>query len=118
MSDDPLRGGHIGEWPYRIKPLNRISTSYPYCGYSLYDPYWDMRVPYWLPQSDRCAWSPEIARERTRAMGCDREFFAALEAAVGREQAEARYQAQRRQALCAIASGLLLVVLVVVGAAV
>ncbi len=62
-------GGHAGESPYRHDPTARLSLT---MGYSR-DPLHDSRYPWWLPPRDRCAWSPEIARKRTREMERDRQ---------------------------------------------
>lgn len=62
--NNPLAGGHAGESPYRYDPAARLSLT---MGYSR-DPLHDSRYPWWLPPRDRCAWSPEIARKRTREM--------------------------------------------------
>jgi hypothetical protein len=106
---DLLRGGHAGESPYRHDPAARLSLT---MGYSR-DPLHDSRDPWWLPQADRCAWSPEIARKRTREMERDRQIFATVDAAIAQEDARALYRAQRRQTLTAILGGLLVMVLVV-----
>ena len=66
---DLLAGGHAGESPYRYDPAARLSLT---MGYSR-DPLHDSRYPWWLPPRDRCAWSPEIARKRTREMERDRQ---------------------------------------------
>jgi hypothetical protein len=46
-------------------------------------------------------------------MEIDNQIFAAVEAARARQLAEARYSEQRRQALAAIAGGLLIMALVI-----
>ena len=111
---DLLAGGHAGESPYRHDPAARLSLT---MGYSR-DPLHNSRYPWWLPPRDRCAWSPEIARKRTREMERDRQVLATIDAAIARREAlrgaRALYQAQRRQALTAIAGGLFVGILVVV----
>ena len=109
---DPLAGGHAGESPYRYDPAARLSLT---AGYAR-DPLYDSRYPWWVPPRDRCAWSPEIARKRTRVMEIDNQIFAAVEVARARQLAEARYSEQRRQALTAIIGGLLVMALVVAAA--
>ena len=102
---DPLAGDHAGESPYRYDSAARLSLTRRYSR----DPLHDSRDPWWLPPRDRCAWSPEIARKRTREMERDRQIFATVDAA----EARALYRAQRRQTLTAILGGLLVMVLVV-----
>ena len=109
---DPLAGGHAGESPYRYDPAARLSLT---MGYSR-DPLHDSRYPWWVPPCNRCAWSPEIARERTRVMEIDNQIFAAVEVARARQLAEARYSEQRRQALAAILYGVVIMVLVIAAA--
>ena len=109
---DPLAGGHAGESPYRYDPAARLSLT---AGYAR-DPLYDSRYPWWLPPRDRCAWSPEIARERARVMEIDNQIFAAVEVARARQLAEARYSEQRRQALAAILYGVVIMVLVIAAA--
>jgi len=108
LTRDPLQGGHAGEWPYRYgDPGDRFGlTLGP-------DPYRHTRDPWWLPPRDRCEWSLEIARDRERTRRRTDALFARTDAADRRREAEGRYQTQRRQALTAIAGGLLLVVLVI-----
>ena len=109
---DPLAGGHAGESPYRYDPAARLSLT---AGYAR-DPLHDSRYPWWVPPRDRCAWSPEIARKRTRVMEIDNQIFAAVEVARARQLAEARYSEQRRQALAAILYGVVIMVLVIAAA--
>ncbi len=113
---DLLDGGHAGESPYRHDPDARLSLTLGYPGVPLRY----TRYPWWLPPRDRCAWSPEIARKRTREMDRCRQVLATIDAAIARGEAlrgaRALYQAQRRQALTAIIGGLLVVVLVVAAA--
>ena len=71
---NPLAGGHAGESPYRYDPAARLSLT---MGYSR-DPLHDSRYPWWLPPRDRCAWSPEIARKRTRELERDRQAPTAI----------------------------------------
>ena len=114
---DPLRGGHAGESPYRYDPAARLSLT---AGYAR-DPLYDSRYPWWLPPHDRCAWSLEIVRERTREMDRCQQVLATIDAAIARGDAlrgaQALYRAQRRQALTAIIGGLLVLILAVVAAA-
>ena len=114
---DPLAGGHAGESPYRHDPAARLSLT---AGYSR-DPLHDSRYPWWVPPCNRCAWSLEIARKRTREMDRCRQVLATIDAAIARGEAlrgaRALYQAQRRQALTAIIGGLLVLILAVVAAA-
>ena len=107
---NPLAGGHAGEWPYRHDPRDQIRISYAF------QPPDPDRIARAYPPRDRCAWSLEIVRRHAREMERDREFFAALEAAAEREQAEARYSEQRRQALAAILYGVVIMVLVIAAA--
>ena len=109
---DPLAGGHAGESPYRYDPAARLSLTMGYAR----DPLYDSRYPWWLPPCNRCAWSPEIARERARVMEIDNQIFAAVEVARARQLAEARYSEQRRQALAAILYGVVIMVLVIAAA--
>ena len=109
---DLLDGGHAGESPYRHDPGARLSLTLEYGS----DPFRDSRYPWRLPPRDRCAWSPEIARERARVMEIDNQIFAAVEAARARQLAEARYSEQRRQALAAILYGVVIMVLVIAAA--
>ena len=59
--------------------------------------------------TNRCAWSLEIVRERTREIERTRQLFVTIDAAIARggarREAQALYQAQRRQALAAIIGG-------------
>ena len=113
---DPLAGEHAGESPYRYDPAARLSLT---AGYSR-DPLHDSRYPWWVPPCNRCAWSLEIVRERTREIERTRQLFVTIDAAIARGEAlrgaQALYRAQRRQALTAIIGGLLVVVLVVAAA--
>jgi hypothetical protein len=113
---DLLDGGHAGESPYRYDPAARLSLT---AGYSR-DPLHDSRYPWWVPPCNRCAWSLEIVRERTREIERTRQLFVTIEAAIARGEAlrgaQALYRAQRRQTLTAIIGGLLVVVLVVAAA--
>ena len=108
---DLLDGGHAGESPYRRDPGDQLRLSYAF------QPPDPDRIARAYPPRDRCAWSPEIARERARVMEIDNQIFAAVEVARARQLAEALYQAQRRQALTAIIGGLLVLILAVVAAA-
>ncbi len=114
---DPLAGGHAGESPYRYDPAARLSLT---AGYSR-DPLHDSRYPWWVPPCNRCAWSLEIVRERTREIERTRQLFVTIDAAIARgeslREARALYRAQRRQALTAIIGGLLVLILAVVAAA-
>jgi hypothetical protein len=113
---DLLAGGHAGESPYRYDPAARLSLT---AGYSR-DPLHDSRYPWWVPPCNRCAWSLEIVRERTREIERTRQLFVTIDAAIAWGEAlrgaQALYRAQRRQALTAIIGGLLVVVLVVAAA--
>lgn len=109
---NPLAGGHAGESPYRYDPAARLSLT---AGYSR-DPLHDSRYPWWLPPRDRCAWSPEIARKRTREMERDRQVQQMIDAAEALQLARGLYRAQRRQALTAIIGGLLVGILVIAAA--
>jgi hypothetical protein len=104
---DLLDGGHAGESPYRHDPRDQLQLSYAF------QPPDPDRIARAYPPRDWCAWSLEIVRRHARVMEIDNQIFAAVEAARARQLAEARYQDQRRQALTAIAGGLLLVVLVI-----
>ncbi len=108
---DLLDGGHAGESPYRRDPGDQLRLSYAF------QPPDPDRIARAYPPRDRCAWSPEIARERARVMEIDNQIFAAVEVARARQLAEARYSEQRRQALAAIIGGLLVLILAVVAAA-
>ena len=109
---DPLAGGHAGESPYRYDPAARLSLT---AGYAR-DPLYDSRYSWWLPPRDRCAWSPEIARKRTREIERTRQLFVTIDAAEARLATQALYEAQRRQALTAIIGGLLVMILVIAAA--
>lgn len=109
---DLLAGGHAGESPYRYDPAARLSLT---AGYAR-DPLYDSRYPWWLPPRDRCAWSPEIARKRTREMERDRQVQQMIDAAETLRLARGLYRAQRRQALTAIIGGLLVMILVIAAA--
>jgi hypothetical protein len=104
---DLLDGGHAGESPYRHDPRDQLQLSYAF------QPPDPDRIARAYPPRDWCAWSLEIVRRHARVMEIDNQIFAAVEAARARQLAEARYSEQRRQALTAIAGGLLLVVLVI-----
>ena len=110
---DPLAGEHAGESPYRYDPAARLSLT---AGYSR-DPLHDSRYPWWVPPCNRCAWSLEIARKRTREMDRCRQVLATIDAAIARGEAlrgaQALYRAQRRQALAAILYGVVIMVLVI-----
>jgi hypothetical protein len=113
---DPLAGGHAGESPYQYDPAARLSLT---AGYSR-DPLHDSRYPWWVPPCNRCAWSLEIVRERTREIERTRQLFVTIDAAIARGEAlrgaQALYRAQRRQALTAIIGGLLVMILVIAAA--
>ena len=109
---DLLRGGHAGESPYRYDPAARLSLTMGYAR----DPLYDSRYSWWLPPRDRCAWSPEIARKRTREMERDRQVQQMIDAAETLRLARVLYRAQRRQALTAIIGGLLVMILVIAAA--
>jgi len=112
MTKDILEGGNAGKWPYRYgDPRDRFSLTLGS------DPYAHLRDPWYLPPRDRCAWSLEIARKRTREMDRCRQVLATIDAAEARLEARALYRAQRRQALTAIIGGLLVLILAVVAAA-
>ena len=116
MTKDILEGGNAGKWPYRYgDPRDRFSLTLGS------DPYAHLRDPWYLPPRDRCEWSPEIARKRTREMDRCRQLFVTIDAAIARgeslREARALYRAQRRQALTAIIGGLLVLILAVVAAA-
>jgi hypothetical protein len=106
---DLLAGGHAGESPYQYDPAARLSLT---AGYSR-DPLHDSRYPWWVPPCNRCAWSLEIARKRTREMERDRQVQQMIDAAETPRLARVLYQAQRRQALTAIIGGLLVMILVI-----
>ena len=109
---DPLAGGHAGESPYRYDPAARLSLTMGYAR----DPLYDSRYPWWLPPCNRSAWSPEIARERTREMERDRQVQQMIDAAETLRLARVLYRAQRRQALAAILYGVVIMVLVIAAA--
>ena len=109
---DLLRGGHAGESPYRHAPAARLSLTMGYAR----DPLHDSRYPWWLPPRDRCAWSPEIARKRTRETDRCRQVQQMIDAAETLRLARGLYRAQRRQALTAIIGGLLVMILVIAAA--
>ena len=104
---NPLAGGHAGEWPYRHDPRDQLRLSYAF------QPPDPDRIARAHPPRDWCAWSPEIVCRHARVMEIDNQIFAAVEAARARQLAEARYSEQRRQALAAIAGGLLIMALVI-----
>ena len=106
---DLLGGGHAGESPYRHDPGARLSLTLGYGS----DPFRDSRYPWRLPPRDRCAWSPEIIRERAREAEQCRQVLATIDTAKARLAARVLYRAQRRQTLAAIAGGLAIVVLVI-----
>ena len=82
MTDDLLQGGNAGKWSYRYgDPRDRFALTL-----GLRDPYVDMRDPWWLPPRDRCAWSLEIVRERTREIERTRQLFVTIDAAIARER--------------------------------
>ena len=71
---DLLDGGHAGESPYRHDPDARLSLTLGYGS----DPFRDSRHPWRLPPRDRCAWSPEIIRERAREAERCRQVLATI----------------------------------------
>jgi len=77
---DLLGGGHAGESPYRHDPGARLSLTLGYPGVPLRY----TRYPWWLPPRDRCAWSPEIVRERAREVERCRQVLATIDAAKAR----------------------------------
>ena len=110
MTDDLLQGGNAGKWSYRYgDPRDRFALTL-----GLRDPYVDMRDPWWLPPRDRCAWSPEIVRERAREAERCLQVLATIDAAKVWLAARILCRAQRRQALAAIAGGLLIMILVLI----
>ncbi len=110
MTDDLLEGGNW--WKTSDSPGSR-SCFDPIGKFSYFE--WRyVRYPWWLPPRDRCAWSPEIARKRTREMERDRQVHQMIDAAETLRLARVLYLAQRRQALTAIVGGLLVGILVVV----
>ena len=108
---DLLGGGHAGEWPHRHDPRDQLRLSYAF------QPPDPDRIARAYPPRDRCAWSPEIIRERAREAERCRQVLATIDAAEARLEARALYRAQRRQALTAIIGGLLVLILAVVAAA-
>ena len=108
-STEPERMSYPGMGSFRYAPGMRCAST---AGCPP-DPLCDLGYTWWQPRSDRCAWSPEIARKRTREMERDRQIFATVDAAIAQEDARALYRAQRRQTLTAILGGLLVMVLVV-----
>ena len=108
---DLLDGGHAGESPYRRDPGDQLRLSYAF------QPPDPDRIARAYPPRDRCAWSPEIIRERAREAERCRQVLATIDAAEARLEARALYRAQRRQALTAIIGGLLVLILAVVAAA-
>ena len=111
-STEPERMSYPGMGSFRYAPGMRCAST----AGCLPDPLCDLGYTWWQPRSDRCAWSPEIARERARVMEIDNQIFAAVEAARARQLAEARYSEQRRQALAAILYGVVIMVLVIAAA--
>lgn len=83
---DPLAGGHAGESPYRYDPAARLSLTMGYAR----DPLHNSRYPWWLPPRDRCAWSPEIVRERAREAEQCRQVLATIDTANARLEARDR----------------------------
>ncbi len=79
---DLLGGGHAGESPYRHDPGARLSLTLGYGS----DPFRDSRYPWRLPPRDRCAWSPEIVRERAREAERCRQVLATIDAAEARRK--------------------------------
>ena len=110
-----LAGGHAGEWPHHHDPRDQLRLSYAF------QPPDPDRIARAYPPRDRCAWSPEIVRERAQEAERCRQVLATIDAAIARGEAlrgaRALYQAQRRQALTAIIGGLLVLILAVVAAA-
>ncbi len=99
---DPLAGGHAGESPYRHDPGARLSLTMGYARNPLYD----SRYPWWLPPRDRCDWSPEIARKRTREMERDRQVHQMIDAAETLQLAETHFRKGARQSSEVIQSSL------------
>lgn len=107
---NPLAGGHAGESPYRHDPRDQLQLSYAF------QPPDPDRIARTYPPRDWCAWSPEIARKRTREMERDRQVQQMIDAAETLQLARGLYRAQRRQALTAIIGGLLVMILVIAAA--
>ena len=105
-----LAGGHAGEWPHRHDPRDQLRLSYAF------QPPDPDRIARAYPPRDRCAWSPEIIRERAREAERCRQVLATIDAAEARLEARALYRAQRRQALTAILYGVVIRILVIAAA--
>ena len=105
-----LAGGHAGEWPHRHDPRDQLRLSYAF------QPPDPDRIARAYPPRDRCAWSPEIIRERAREAERCRQVLATIDAAEARLEARALYRAQRRQALTAILYGVVIMILVIAAA--
>ena len=101
-----LAGGHAGEWPHRHDPRDQLQLSYAFQPPD--------RIARAYPPRDRCAWSPEIVRERAREAERCLQVLATIDAAKVWLAARILCRAQRRQALAAIAGGLLIMILVLI----
>ena len=73
-------GGHAGESPYRYDPADRLQLSYAF------QPPDPDRIARAYPPRDRCAWSPEIIRERAREAERCRQVLATIDAAEARRK--------------------------------
>ena len=103
-----LAGGHAGEWPHRHDPRDQLQLSYAF------QPPDPDRIARAYPPRDRCAWSLEIVRERAREAERCLQVLATIDAAKVWLAARILCRAQRRQALAAIAGGLLIMILVLI----
>ena len=111
-STEPEGMSYPGMGSFRYAPGMRCAST----AGCLPDPLCDLGYTWWQPRSDRCAWSPEIARKRTREMERDRQVLATIDAAETLRLARGLYRAQRRQTLVAIVGGLLVMILVIAAA--
>ena len=110
MTDDLLEGGNW--WKTSDSPGSR-SCFDPIGKFSYFE--WRyVRYPWGLPPRDRCAWSLEIVRERAREAERCLQVLATIDAAKVWLAARILCRAQRRQALAAIAGGLLIMILVLI----
>ncbi len=102
MTDDLLEGGNW--WKTSDSPGSR-SCFDPIGKFSYFE--WRyVRYPWWLPPRDRCAWSPEIARKRTREMERDRQVQQMIDAAETLQLAETHFRKGARQSSEVIQSSL------------